>query len=73
MQDAKSIYEKLNEEIDKVEIHMNRNTQLALKYQSHDLSSMDIEPNFDEFKYNGIRIVVNDNLDDGEVMIAKRG
>lgn len=56
----------------RLEIHVNRNTQLKIDYHYRELMMIDIEPDFDGEKYKGIPIVVDDSLKDEEFEIVTK-
>lgn len=77
----RTILEKLDNDINntahingdcRLEIHMNRNSQISIWYTHDDLVSMDIEPDFDGKQFKGIPIVIDNSLSDGEYKIVTK-
>ena len=56
----------------RLEIRINRNTQLKIDYYYRELLTIDIEPDFNGEKYKGIPIVVDNRLRDGEYVILAK-
>jgi len=56
----------------RLEIRINRNTQLKIARHYKDLLTIDIEPDFDGEEYKGIPIVVDNRLRDGEYVILAK-
>lgn len=77
-EDAMILLAKIDNEINSInqdcrlEIHVNRNTQLKIDYHYRELMMIDIEPDFNGEKYKGIPIIVDDNLKDEEFEIITK-
>lgn len=56
----------------RLEIRINRNTQLKIARHYKDLLIIDIEPDFNGEKYKGIPIVVDNRLRDGQYVILAK-
>lgn len=56
----------------RLEIRINRNTQLKIAHYYKELLTIDIEPDFDGEEYKGIPIVVDNRLRDGEYVILAK-
>lgn len=56
----------------RLEIRINRNTQLKIAHYYKELLTIDIEPDFNGEEYKGVPIVVDNRLRDGQYVILAK-